>query len=158
MPMKNLIPSSGRRVPSQTRRGVNRRIAQRMQRDVEHKAAHPREIANRLRQLDEEWDIERAIEANASALAFAGVVMAATLRDRRPLILPTLVTAFLFQHAIQGWCPPVPILRALGFRTMREIDDERHALKALRGDYESVKRARSTLQQARAALRAARAA
>ncbi|WP_111420331.1 efflux transporter outer membrane subunit, partial [Rhodoplanes roseus] len=27
---------------------------------------------------------------------------------------------FLFQHAIQGWCPPVPILRRLGFRTELE--------------------------------------
>jgi hypothetical protein len=33
-------------------------------------------------------------------------------------ILPALVTAFLFQHAVQGWCPPVPILRRLGFRAV----------------------------------------
>jgi hypothetical protein len=46
-----------------------------------------------------------------------------------------LVTAFLFQHALQGWCPPVPVLRRLGFRTMREIDTERYALKAIRGDF-----------------------
>ena len=49
--------------------------------------------------------------------------------------LPALVTAFLFQHAIQGWCPPLPILRRMGYRTMREIDIERTALKALRGDF-----------------------
>jgi hypothetical protein len=39
-------------------------------------------------------------------------------------------------HAVQGWCPPVPVLRRLGFRTASEIDHERYALKALRGDFE----------------------
>jgi hypothetical protein len=48
------------------------------------------------------------------------------------------VTAFLFQHAVQGWCPPLPILRRLGFRTASEIDTERYALKALRGDFGSI--------------------
>jgi hypothetical protein len=51
------------------------------------------------------------------------------------------VTAFLFQHAVQGWCPPVPILRRLGFRTVTEIEQERHALKALRGDFARVDQA-----------------
>ena len=55
-----------------------------------------------------------------------------------PVRRPVIVTAFLFQHAIQGWCPPLPILRRLGFRTAREIDTERTALKALRGDFANV--------------------
>jgi hypothetical protein len=61
-------------------------------------------------------------------------VLGATV-DKRWLTLPALVTAFLFQHAVQGWCPPLPILRRLGFRTSREIETERYALKALRGDF-----------------------
>ena len=48
-----------------------------------------------------------------------------TTSDRRWFALPALVTLFLFQHAIQGWCPPVPILRRLGFRTSYEIEEER---------------------------------
>jgi len=39
------------------------------------------------------------------------------------------VTAFLLQHAIQGWCPPIPILRRFGFRTADEINRERYALR-----------------------------
>lgn len=46
-----------------------------------------------------------------------------------------MVGGFLLQHALQGWCPPVPVLRRLGFRTQTEIDEERYALKALRGDF-----------------------
>ena len=58
--------------------------------------------------------------------------------DRRLLVLPGLVAAFLLQHALQGWCPPVPLFRHLGFRTAAEIDEERCALKALRGDFREV--------------------
>ena len=41
-------------------------------------------------------------------------------------------------HGLQGWCPPVPFLRRMGFRTASEIDYERYALKALRGDFKDV--------------------
>ena len=135
------------RVPAHTAADVNQRIYDEMVERVRFFASSPDGIPQRLKELDEEWDIERAIEANASALAFTGVALGATT-DRRWLILPALVTAFLFQHAVQGWCPPVPILRRLGFRTAHEIEQERHALKALRGDFEQ---ARSKPQ---AALRA----
>lgn len=115
-------------------------------------ADHPEEIPARLRELDAEWDIERTLEANASTLAFTGIVLGATV-DRRWLALPAIVTAFLFQHAIQGWCPPLPILRRMGFRTAREIDTERAALKALRGDFARVE---ASQDKASTALTAAR--
>jgi hypothetical protein len=35
---------------------------------------------------------------------------------------------FLLQHGLQGWCPPLPVLRRLGVRTQREIDAEKYAL------------------------------
>jgi hypothetical protein len=44
--------------------------------------------------------------------------------------------AFFLQHAIQGWCPPLPAFRMLGFRTKKEIEKERYALKLLRGDFD----------------------
>lgn len=68
--------------------------------------------------------------------------MLAATHDKRWLAVPAIVTAFLFQHAIQGWCPPLPILRRLGFRTAREIDAERTALKALRGDFNLVSKSK----------------
>ena len=80
------------------------------------------------------------------------VVILGVTVDRRWLALPGLVAAFLFQHAIQGWCPPVPVLRRLGFRTSYEIEQERSALKALRGDFDGVAEAKD---RAAAALRAA---
>ena len=94
------------------------------------------EISARIEQLDREWDIERVLEMNASTLAFAGLALALT-RDKRWLFVPGIVLPFLFQHAVQGWCPPIPILRKLlGVRTKGEIDREKYALKALRGDFQ----------------------
>ncbi|MHB0771642.1 hypothetical protein [Bradyrhizobium sp. 5.13L] len=131
------MPSTFHRVPAHTSEEINQRIQNDIRKRVRHLAAHPDAIPGRLRELREEWDIERAIEANASTLAFAGVVLGAT-RDSRWLALPVLVTAFLFQHATQGWCPPVPVLRRMGFRTAHEIEQERTALKALRGDFDAI--------------------
>ncbi len=131
------MTSTRDRVPQHTAEEVNWRIQREIETSVRYFAHHPREIPERLRELDQEWDIERAIEANAAALAFTGVALAAIGR-RRWLMLPALVTGFLFQHALQGWCPPVPVLRRLGFRTSYEIEQERKALEALRGDFEHV--------------------
>jgi hypothetical protein len=131
------VTSSRGRVPLHTDEHINRRIRREMAASIRYFAANPGQIRQRLRELDVEWDIERAIETNASTLAFAGVVLGAT-SDRRWLLLPALVTAFLLQHALQGWCPPVPILRRLGFRTANEIEEERTALKALRGDFKDL--------------------
>jgi hypothetical protein len=119
----------------------SRELHQEVERDIrerlEQLAPNPRAIEARLRELDEEWDIERAIEANAATLALSGTVLA-MLYDRRWAYLPLIVTGFLLQHATQGWCPPVPILRRLGFRTQGEIERERYALKAVRGDFGAI--------------------
>jgi hypothetical protein len=131
------IPSTRERVPAHTAEHVNDQIRRETDDRVRRIGAERGVIAVRLRELDEEWDIERAIEANASTLAFIGVALG-FLVSPYWLILPALVTAFLFQHAVQGWCPPVPILRRLGFRTVHEIERERQALKAIRGDYAQV--------------------
>jgi len=116
------------RVPAHTDEEVNRRIERQIERRVRYYAQHRDEIGGRLEELDEEWDIERAIEANAATIALTGVALGA-LVDRRFLLLPAAVCVFLLQHALQGWCPPVPVLRRLGFRTEREILEERLALK-----------------------------
>jgi hypothetical protein len=96
------------------------------------------EITRRIEELDREWDMERLLETNASALAGIGVGLAAATGSRKWLILPGVVLSFLFQHAVQGWCPPVPVFRRMGVRTRREIDREKYALKALRGDFEGL--------------------
>lgn len=151
-----MLPRTSERVPLHTADEINREIRREMERSVRYHADHPERIDQRLDELDEEWDVERILEANASTLAFAGIVLGVAV-DRRFLALPALVTAFLLQHALQGWCPPLPILRRMGARTMREIDTERFALKALRGDFGAIgPRAGSREDRASHALQAAR--
>jgi uncharacterized protein YdaU (DUF1376 family) len=130
-----MIPATSERVRHSTSASVNRRIEDHIRDSIAWHAGHPQRIGGRLKELDREWDTERALEANAAVIAFTGTLLAAT-HDKRWLAVPAIVTAFLFQHAVQGWCPPLPVLRRLGFRTAREIDAERTALKALRGDFD----------------------
>lgn len=129
-----MLSNTVTRVPDHTDPAINERILEGTARRVLYFSRHPAGVDRRLRQLDREWDVERLLETNASALAFAGIVLGAAV-NRRWLWLPGFVTAFLFQHAVQGWCPPIPVLRRLGIRTAREIELERVALKMLRGDF-----------------------
>lgn len=145
------------RVQRHTSPAVNRRIEQEAGARIRRCAGNPREIERRLRALDREWDIERILETNASLLALAGVALGAMV-NRRFLWLPAAVTTFLFQHAVQGWCPPIPILRRLGIRTSREIEIERVALKILRGDFRGLPSARAVHSRAGGAANAMRAA
>jgi hypothetical protein len=96
--------------------------------------AAPEDIEDRLNEVDREWDIERGIELQAAITALLGLVLGFTV-NKKWFALPVINMAFLVQHSIQGWCPPVPLLRRFGFRTRKEIDKERYALKALRGDF-----------------------
>lgn len=150
------MPATNQRVSLHTCDEINERIAAETRDRIAYYAQRSAsEITRRLDELNYEWDVERALETNAAALAFTGVVMAATV-DRRWLALPAIVTGFLFQHALQGWCPPLPVLRRMGFRTSAEINEERYALKALRGDFESIITRDGMYGDPQAAFRAAR--
>ena len=106
---------------------VNARIAARMEKCLERAADEPHYAQRRLRKLDREWDIDRAILvpfATAGAVALA-LGLRKNPRWRFPL---TAQVAFMLAYATVGWCPPAAILRRLGFRTRQEIDAERLAL------------------------------
>lgn len=96
-------------------------------------------ITQRLDELEREWDIERLLQTNAASLALLGVIIGGTA-GRRWLALSGGVLGFLLLHGVQGWCPPLPLLRNLGVRTRGEIDRERFALKFLRGDFDFVRK------------------
>jgi hypothetical protein len=130
-----MIPSNVERVPLHTSDEANARIQQTTAENLaRYESASGEEIEHRLCELDREWDIERTLEANASSVALLGLGLGAFV-NRRYFALPAVVAGFLLQHAIQGWCPPLALFRRLGVRTQREIDEERFALKALRGDF-----------------------
>jgi hypothetical protein len=126
------------RVRAHTTRDVNERIEKRTERHVlEAAGAADAAISRRVDALDREWDMERYLEANAAAIGFTGVMLG-LLVNKKFFAIPAIVLPFLFQHAVQGWCPPVPLFRRLGVRTRKEIDAEKYALKAVRGDFDKL--------------------
>lgn len=127
------------RVRRNTAVAVNQRIDETIAETVHsYMGCTADEIADRLDELDQEWDIERLLETNASAIALTGIGLSLAV-DRRWLVLTTGVLGFLLLHGTQGWCPPLPMLRRLGVRTRGEIARERFALKYLRGDFDDVR-------------------
>jgi hypothetical protein len=134
--MTDMVSDTETRVEVNTDQEINERIRRELEARVYYYAQRPSEIDNRLRELDQEWDIERVLETNAGIVSLLGVTLGA-MRSRW-FILPALAAAFLIQHAVEGWCPPVPVFRRLGIRTAREINHERFSLKALRGDFAGV--------------------
>ena len=135
------------RVRANTAPEINQCIDKRIEENVRYYSGQTREkISRRIRELDQEWDIERFLEAMASSFSLSGVILGATV-DRRWFVLPTVILSFLLMHAIQGWCPPVPLLRRLGIRTREEIARERYALKALAGDFAGVERDLGNIEQ-----------
>ena len=136
--MKTRTKLAEDRVRKHTNVADNQRIDTESERRIQYFArADKDEIDKRLQELDEEWDIERILQTNASSLALAGAVLGG-LVSRKWFLLPVLVGGFLLQHAVDGWCPPLVPLRKLGVRTRKEIEKERYALKVLRGDLEGL--------------------
>jgi len=124
-----MIATTAERVRSNTRPDINAWIWHQTEEHMREIAARGRgAIERRLQELDEEWDIERYVETMAPTFTLLGLTLGLT-RDRRWLLLPFVVQTFFLQHALQGWCPPIPVLRGLGIRTTQEIERERCCLK-----------------------------
>jgi hypothetical protein len=129
------FPATDDRVPLHTSDRSNSRIHERMLSSLRPYVGAPRrKIDARIAELRREWDIERTLEANAAAVSLASVALGLTV-SRKFFVIPALVAGFLFQHAVQGWCPPLPALRRLGVRTSAEIHAEILALRILRDDF-----------------------
>lgn len=128
------------RVREHTQPVAQDRIDEKTRRNIRYYAVQPGSaLDEHIAELDRERDVEQVLETNASLLALSGAVLGTTVH-KGFFLLTGVVLGFLAQHAISGWCPPVPVIRRLGVRTRAEIDQEKYALKALRGDFRSVPR------------------
>lgn len=123
------------RVERNTPESINQRIRRETELSIGRTLAGGRAaIDARLHQLDAEWDTERTLQTMAATFTLTGLALGIGV-DRRWLGLSGVVAGFLLLHGIQGWCPPLPVIRSLGVRTPAEIDRERYALKVARGDF-----------------------
>jgi len=93
----------------------------------------PAAISERLDQLDREWTTGRATKATAAVLLVAG--MALTLLNPWWLILPAIGGAMLLQYLFGRRSLAGAFFHALGLRSGCEIEQEKFALRTLRGDF-----------------------
>jgi hypothetical protein len=92
--------------------------------------AEPPEVARRIEALNHEWDVDRALMANFAILGGVSF-LAGEFKNKRWHYLFGAQMGFLLLHSIIGWCPPCSVLRRLGFRTYKEICQERRILETL---------------------------
>jgi hypothetical protein len=143
------FPRTTERVALSTPEGLNARIRHQIEASVDKMAsAEPGQIDRRLAELDEEWDVERVIGAVAPTGTLLWLLVGLRV-NRKLLAIPILIQGFVLFHALEGWLPPLALFRWLGFRTSAEIDHERNALKALRGDFRQVSSPAEAVEAAR---------
>jgi len=117
---------------------INRRIDRYTEDNIRYYATRPKhEISERIDNLEDEWDVDRLIQAWISGTGLATVFLG-TVWSKKWWILTTASLGFLGNHAVNGWCPSANVFRRLGYRTRQEIDREKFALKALRGDFDDI--------------------
>lgn len=92
-------------------------------------------LSERIGKLDFEWDTERVLETNAASIILLCSILGFRKKEENYFVLSGIVGFFLLMHAIQGWCPPLPIIRKMGVRTAEEIFQEKISLKQIRGDF-----------------------
>lgn len=105
-------------------------------------------IEFRLEQLSEEWELERFCEFTIASLSLLGILLALLLHFSW-LLLTVSILLLSMAHALYDR-PSFMFyyFRRKGKRTRKEIEEERHALKALRGDYQSILDPADALQSA----------
>ena len=123
------------RNPFGTPRVLDRRVEAAIGAQLRSCAGNRRRIARRLRELEEEPDLESVLERRASLVASLGFMAGAVVNRRLPSV-PVSWTASLVRLAATNWLPMGALLRRMGLRTSREIEIERVALRLMLGDLE----------------------
>ena len=118
----------GDRVRKSSTGKSNRKIDARTRENIDHYSSLSREeIMQRIIRLNKEWDTERSLQLLSASNVLTGLILGLTV-NRKWLLLSGISAAFLVQHSLQGWCPPLPLLRKFGIRTANEINEEKNAL------------------------------
>lgn len=128
----SILPPTSQRVQLHTKNEVNNKIQEKTQENINYyKTKSRKQIVYRIKELDKEWDIERALETNAAIIILISSLLGIITKNIWWIVFIGVISGFLLEHALQGWCPPVPIFRRIGIRSSAEIDEEKYSLKKL---------------------------
>ena len=99
--------------------------------------AGPQAISDRLAQLDREWSAGRMTKATIGIMLVAGLALTAVANPWW-LILPAVGGLFLMQYLFSRTSWLGATFHEMGFRSGGDIDQEKFALRALRGDFKNL--------------------
>jgi hypothetical protein len=123
------------RIRRYTSPAMLQKIDEQIERNVAFYASQPDDvIAERIRELQQEWSINRCLQAKSAAVGLLGAVLGLFVSKKWALLTVAGFGFLLFRQAD----PRIAALRHLGLRTRSEIDRELYALKAARGDFKSL--------------------
>ena len=132
-----ILPPTTERVQRNTENNLNKAIQEQTVFNLNKlKYAEDGDLSERIETLNKEWDTERFLETNAAAIILLCSILG--LKKSKAFLFPGTISFFLLQHALQGWSPPLPIIRKLGIRTADEINNEKTAGKMMRGDFSTI--------------------
>lgn len=125
------FPPTSERVELNTNAKVNEKIGEKTLKNIaNYTNKSNEEINSRIKELNKEWDIERFLETNAASAVVLSTILGFTV-NKKWFSVSGIAGGFLLEHALQGWCPPVPIFRRLGIRTSSEINYEKQHLEKM---------------------------
>jgi hypothetical protein len=131
--MRTYPPHEMDHIRRRTPEPIKARIDHASARCVAELAERPHlEISEHVAQLDKEWDVNRWGELGCAGLVLLGAA------GGRLRIASAAAGAALLWMSLGGGGPVIWLLRRLGRRTRRELDLEKYAAKALRGDFDFV--------------------
>jgi len=136
--------------PERMRRYRRPEVAEQVQKQIEHNIAFYASqpdgvISQRIEELEQEWSLERFLQAKAATAGLLGG-MFGLLGKRRWVLLAAGAFGFLLYYGARGLDAPGPWLRRLGLRTRAEIDREIYALRVARGDFKNTPGERAELR------------
>jgi len=99
--------------------------------------AGPHAITERLEELEQEWSAGRMTKVTIGMLIVAGMALAALLSPWW-LVLPAAAGLLLLHYTFSRVSWMGVLFQRLGFRSGADIDHEKFALKALRGDFRNL--------------------
>ncbi|WP_277679785.1 YgaP family membrane protein [Gracilibacillus dipsosauri] len=127
----SLLPPTTERVQLNTSPLVNKKITHKTELNIsKYLNEDNQEILKRLKSIEQEWDTERILETSAASFILLGTYLGIK-RNQKWHLFSGFISFFLLQHSLQGWCPPLPLIRKLGVRTANEINEERNALNSI---------------------------
>lgn len=126
-----LLPATTTKVNNNTPEYINEEIQRRIAANIrKYQAKDEEEIKKRIEELNSEWDTERVLETNLSAIVLLSSIFGIT-KSKAWMLVSGTASVFMIQHALEGWCPPLSLIRHFGIRTTEEINQEKNALEKM---------------------------